>query len=212
MPLMEALVGSASNDLYDAIFEVEIDDEDYHIFDDSDAEHDSPHLWSQHSHENLRGGARSVSSSSAPRLQPRRPTSLARLSGGGASGRDSSPMRNSAKQRVLSPASLAPIDVRVPPEGAPSPALSNNRSPLARLFSSRFPSIATSSSTAAAPETSNSALAAEAVVQAAANSETSLRHIESLLDAVSQLPVHKLKEEMKELQVRAAMFCRHTAD
>ncbi|KAF8199535.1 receptor-activated Ca2+-permeable cation channel [Pholiota molesta] len=194
MPLMEALVGSASNDLYDAIFEVEIDDEDYDIFDDSDAEHDSPHLYSQHSHENLRNGARS----------PRRPTSLSRLTGGGASGRDSSPTRNSPKQRVLSPAALAPIDVRVPPEGAPSPALSNNRSPLARLFSSRFPSIATSSSTAAAPETSNSALAAEAVVQAAANSETSLRHIESLLDAVSQLPVHKLKEEMKELQDRQA--------
>ncbi|KAF9485221.1 receptor-activated Ca2+-permeable cation channel [Pholiota conissans] len=199
MPLMEALVGSASNDLYDAIFDVEIDDEDYHIFEDSDAGHEAPQLWSVHSQENLRGGARSVSNSSAPRLRPRRPPSLARLPGDGRRGRETQSAQNSPKQRVLSPASLTPVDVRIHPEVTPS--ASNNLSPLARLFSSRFPSF---SGSPVAHETSNSALAAEAVVQAAANSETSLKHIESLLDAVSQLPVQKLKDEMKELQDRQA--------
>jgi len=36
------------------------------------------------------------------------------------------------------------------------------------------------------------------------NTETSARHIETLLETVRELPIHKLKDEMKELQDRQA--------
>ena len=198
MPLVEALVGSSATDLYDAIFEVEIDEDEYNIFNDSDGEYDAAQLWSMHSRENLPRGGRSTSRSSVPEIRTRRPPSLVRRSGG-ANGRETSSTRNSPRRRVQTNATLAPLEITESPEVTPS--LSNNLSPLARLFSSRFTSVSGPPPTPSAMETSNSALATEAVHQAATNSEASLRHIETLLGAVSQLPIQKLKDEMKELQV-----------
>jgi hypothetical protein len=54
MPLVEALVGSSSNDLFDAIFDVEFDDNDYELFGDSDADMDLPALRSLYSRESLK--------------------------------------------------------------------------------------------------------------------------------------------------------------
>jgi len=201
MPLIEALVGSSATDLYDAIFEVELDEDEYNIFNDSDGEHDGPQLWSMHSRENMRSAGRSTSRSSVPEIRTRRPPSLVRRPGG-ANGRESSSTRNSPKQGVKTNATLAPLEIAESPEVTPS--LSNNLSPLARLFSSRFTSVSGAPPTPSQMGSSNSALATEAVVQAATNSEASLRHIETLLGAVSQLPIQKLKDEMKELQDRQA--------
>ncbi|KAF8962728.1 hypothetical protein BDZ97DRAFT_1920296 [Flammula alnicola] len=152
--------GSSSNDLYDAIFDVEINDDEYDIFDESDADHDY----------------------SYPQRWWREPSST----------------QASPKQRVLSPTALSPLEVITTPEIAP--LSSNNLSPLARLVSSRFSSIGGLPPNSSA-ESSNSAMAAQAVVQAAATSEASLKRIESLVEAVGRLPVQKLKDEMKELQV-----------
>lgn len=194
MPLIEALVGSSATDLYDAIFDVELDEDEYNIFNDSDAEYDAPQLWSMHSRENVRSAGRSTSRSSVPEIRTRRPPSLVRRNG-----RETSSTRNSPKRRVQTNATLSPLEIAESPEVTPS--LSNNLSPLARLFSSRFTSVSGPPPTPSAMETSSSALATEAVHQAATNSEASLRHIETLLGAVSQLPIQKLKDEMKELQV-----------
>jgi hypothetical protein len=200
MPLIEAIVGSSSNDLYDAIFDVDVDEEEYDIFADLDGISDRGPLRSIDSRENVR--PRERSRSPVPEIPARRPTSAPRSGNGRAPS-----VRGSSRQRVLSPGSLTPI---VPSAGnrVPFPIETgafpeSTRSPLTRLFSSRFPSMP-----AVAPpmEASKSASAVQAAALSAANTEASVRHIESLLQVVSELPVQKLKEEMKELQVRITCF------
>ena len=185
MPLIEALVGSTSNDVFEAIFDVDVDEHDYDLFDDSDGEQDFPHLRSLHSRENFRGReSRSPSRSPVPQIRTRRPTNLARSP----SRRDPSSPRKSPRHRGLG--GLAPVEYVSSPEFVASPT--STRSPLARLFGSRFSSeLPASSSTPAA------------------NIDASVKHIELLLEAVGQLPVQKLKEEMKELQVcpMSHVFC-----
>jgi hypothetical protein len=174
IPLVEALVGSASNDLYDAIFEVEVA-EDFDIFDESDD--DAPALRSLDSRENIRASG----TSPGPRHR-KRPSSL------NASRTSPSPQA-SPRQRVIS--TLSPNDVpqtsprqRVISTHSPNDVFASPdvittsfRSPLARLFNQRSP------------------------VDGPAVGEASLRRIETLLDDVRSLPVQRLKEEMKELQV-----------
>ena len=181
MPLIEALVGSTSNDVFDAIFDVDVDEHDYDIFDDSDDEQNFPHLRSLHSRENMHGReTRSRSRSPVPHIRTRGPTTL----GSSPTRRDPSSPRKSPRHRGLK--RLAPVD-GLSPELVASPA--STRSPLAQLFRSRF-----SSELPATPSTP------------AANTDTSVKQIELLLEAVGQLPVQKLKEEMKELQVCSIFF------
>lgn len=180
MPLIEALVGSTSNDVFDAIFDVDLEGHDYDIFDDSDGEQNVPHLRSLHSRENIRGrDSRSSSRSPVPQIRARAPTNLGRSP----TRRDPSSPLKTPRRRVLS--SLVPVDHGSSPELLASPT--SGRSPLAQLFGSRFSSdpLATSSASAM-------------------NIDASIKHIEVLLEAVGQLPVQKLKEEMKELQDRQA--------
>ncbi len=66
MPLVEAIVGSTSNDLYEAIFEVDAE-RDLDLFDEEEEE--LPHLRSVHSQENLPSDAES---------RKRRPSSVRR--------------------------------------------------------------------------------------------------------------------------------------
>ncbi|KAF5327160.1 hypothetical protein D9619_004543 [Psilocybe cf. subviscida] len=198
MPLIEAIVGSSSNDLYDAIFDVDVDEGEYDIFADMDGTSDRGPLRSIDSRENVR--PRAGSGSPVPDIRARRPTSTTRPGSGRAAS-----ARGSSKQRVLGPNSLTPIvpsagdRVAFPVETSAFPE--SNRSPLTRFFGSRFPSM---SGVAPPMEESKSAAAVQAAALSAANTEASVRHIESLLQVVSDLPVQKLKEEMKELQERQA--------
>jgi hypothetical protein len=183
MPLIEALVGSTSSDVFDAIFDVDMDEHDYDIFDDSDGEQNVPHLRSFHSRESVRGReSRSPSKSPVPKIRTRGPTNLGRSP----TRRDPSSPRKSPRHRGLG--GLAPVEYGSSPELAMASPTSA-RSPLAQLFGSRFSSelLATSSTPAV-------------------NTDASVKHIELLLEAVGQLPVQKLKEEMKELQV-CSIFC-----
>lgn len=118
IPLVEALVGSASNDLYDAIFEVEVA-EDFDIFDESDD--DAPALRSFDSRENIRASG----TSPGPELR-KRPSSLS-VSRAGPS------PKASPRQRVIS--TLSPNDVFT----SPDVITTSFRSPLARLFNQRSP-------------------------------------------------------------------------
>ena len=73
MPLMEALTGSSTNDLFQAIFDVEFDEADYGLFlDQSDGEADLT-LSPFQSRENFRDSRRL---SPAPKLRTRYPSSL----------------------------------------------------------------------------------------------------------------------------------------
>ena len=175
MPLMEALTGSSIYDLFQAIFDVELDEEDYGLFvDESDGEADLAALNSFHSMENLRDGRRS---SPVPKIRTRYPSSLG---------------DTPTNARSADPGSSNTVF----PGDQSSP--SSIQSPLTRLFRSRL-----SSNPGIIPAASSEAAvaAAQVATRAAMNTETSARHIETLLETVRELPVHKLKEEMKELQV-----------
>jgi hypothetical protein len=179
MPLMEALTGSSTNDLFEAIFDIELDEADYGLFlDESDGEADFAALNSFQTRENFRHDKRS---SPVPKIRTRYPSNL-----------EHSP--TNTEERSGDPGSSNTVF----PRGRSSPS-SINQSPLTRLFRSRLSSTPGIIQPAASSEAA--VAAAQVATRAAMNTETSTRHIETLLETVRELPVHKLKEEMKELQV-----------
>ncbi|KAJ8692702.1 hypothetical protein PTI98_009991 [Pleurotus ostreatus] len=129
MPIVEALVGSSSNDLYDAIFDLDIPQQEFNdLFDGEDDEDELPALRSTASRDNVRPPR------SGPTTPRKRPTSLPR-----SPLRDRSSPHASPRPRVAS--TLAPINL----EAAHLADAPTERSPLARLFA---PKIHTDSSTA----------------------------------------------------------------
>jgi hypothetical protein len=179
IPLMEALTGTSTDNLFRAIFDVELDEADYELLlDQSDTNGEADHaaLSSFHSTENLRDDMKSTP---VPKIRTRYPSSL-----GG------TPI-NARSGDPGSSNTVFPGD-----QSSPS---SINQSPLTRLFRSRLTS--TSGNTQPAASSEAAVAAAQVATRAAMNTETSARHIETLLETVRDLPVHKLKEEMKELQV-----------
>lgn len=174
-------MGSNSRDLYDAIFDVEVSHE-FELFDGEGPDDELPALRSRKpSRENLTqnmSGRNGRSHTASPAPARRRNTSL-RLEMPSGSG---SPGPRSRKLSALSPLFESFSSTEVP-------ALAGGKSPLTRLFSFR-------QSTPAAPEetiSQNPNLAAE--------SASTLKKMESLLDDMRDLPVQQLKDEMKELQV-----------
>ncbi|KAJ7650403.1 receptor-activated Ca2+-permeable cation channel [Roridomyces roridus] len=152
IPIFEALVGSTSNNLYDAIFDIDTP-AGVGLFEDSDDD-DVPHLRSVASRESLNStpGVRRRPSrvSLAPPRSPRR-----------------------GERSPLRPFSGAGIDVTV----SSAEVSSGGRSPLARFFST---------------EPSHAPV------------EASVQRMEMMLDSLRELPVHRLKDEMRELQERQA--------
>ncbi|KAJ7931371.1 receptor-activated Ca2+-permeable cation channel [Mycena leptocephala] len=151
MPLVEALVGSTSSDLYEAIFEIDSVGGPG-LFDDSEEEEDFPQLRSIASRDTIRSAER-------VRRRPSRVSLAAR-----------SPLRagspqGSPRRRPLS--SLSALDV-----GGPQP--------VAKFFAHVDPPAGTGPV------------------------ESSLRRVETILDDLRDLPVHRLKDEMRELQERQA--------
>ncbi|KAL4263192.1 Transient receptor potential calcium channel [Pleurotus pulmonarius] len=130
MPIIEALVGSSSNDLYEAIFDLDIPQQEFDdLFDGEDDEDELPALRSMASRDNVRPPR------SGPTTPRKRPTSLPR-----SSLRDRSSPLGSPRPRVVS--ALAPINL----EATHLADAPTERSPLARLFA---PKIHTDGSTAA---------------------------------------------------------------
>jgi len=156
LPFVEALVGSTSADVYDAIFELESDSggEEDGRSTAGDGSSYRP-LRSINSRETLR---RKNPSPSRKRSTSRQPLPLPPSSPGG------------ARLRALS------TNV---PGGAEIPSL---KSPLTRLFSgTKVPSVGDPA--------------------AAASMDASLRKMEGMIDDMRDLPVQRLKDEMKDLQV-----------
>jgi hypothetical protein len=160
IPIFEALVGSSSSDLYNAIFDAENShSQDFDLFDEDDD--NTPALRSLASRESLKP------STSAPGVT-RKPSSPP-----GTPPRERRTPQASPKRRMpqtLSPLITLSADVPSGPD----------QSPLSRLFRQR-----------PAPEYHAAAVGAEA----------SVRRVEALLDDIRDLPVNRLKDDMKELQV-----------
>ena len=196
---MEALVGSASNDLFGAIFDVEVNENDYELF-DSDMDPDEPELRSRHSRESLKANAgdatptkgkrdgknRLESPSPVPSIRTRQPTSSRIPSA-----------QNSPKLQRLTLSNINTDDT-VNSDGVKTTTMST-RSPLAKLFGSRLLS---ASPTIGNFEGNSNGTQVRVAAQVTTNAEASMKQVAALLDSVKELPVQKLKEEMKELQVR----------
>lgn len=177
IPLMEALTGSSTDDLFRAIFDIELDEADYGLFlDESDSDADPAALRSFQSRENLRDD---MKSSPVPKIRTRYPSTLGDTPVNARSG-------DPGSSNIVFP-------------GDQSSPSSINQSPLTRLFRSRLSSTTGIIQPAASSEAA--VAAAQVATRAAMNTEMSARHIETLLETVKELPIHKLKDEMKELQV-----------
>ncbi|KAG5646122.1 hypothetical protein DXG03_004361 [Asterophora parasitica] len=168
MPLVEALVGSSSNDIYGAIFDVDLANE-FEFFEDSEDE--AADLRSYSSRDSLGGGDR-VQQPATPRRRKRAALSV----------EPPSPrVQNLSVPSPTSPddgALLPPVDVGVPASGS-------SLSPLAVLFGSRMSS-------------GNGQLGQAAVARA----DATLKRVEAMVEDIKDLPVQRLKDEMKDLQGR----------
>ncbi|KAG6879686.1 hypothetical protein C0992_012984 [Termitomyces sp. T32_za158] len=163
MPLVEALVGSSSNDIYDAIFDVEVSSD----MDPFEGEEDEmPMLRSFYSRDTL-----NVVAPNSPSTR-RRPLP---------SGASSASIHDSPKPKH-NPSLPTETLLSMEGLGASTSVSENNRSPLARLFSARMAS-------------------ADAQI-ASVKADGTMKRIERMLEDIQSLPVQKLKEEMKDLQVR----------
>ena len=200
MHMLEALLGPAHHDIYDAILDMEMDDE-YDIFSELEEDDEEGQLFNSrvHTREN---SARSdisriqvtdvdIQPSSAVNFSRRRTrtatTNWATLRAPWPRTRMASnnPGGFIADQRLTLggygaiPSTLAEEDMTFPPR---------ENSGLARLYNSRLG--VTSGGTE------------QSVLAANAQTNMSVKKVEALLTEVKSLPVNKLKDEMKEIQVR----------
>ncbi|KAF7327794.1 hypothetical protein MKEN_00359200 [Mycena kentingensis (nom. inval.)] len=182
IPFVEALVGSTSSNLYDAIFEIDAPPPTG-LFDENETDDEHPQLRSMPSRESFAsepepgpvpapgnlvpgagaGGVRramSHKSLGAPTTPTRR-------------NRERSPLGSPGRQRPMSA-----LDVHVA-----TAEVSGSRSPLARFFAHVEPPTAQ---------------------PANANLEATLRRVEGMVEDIRDLPVNRLKQEMRELQERQA--------
>lgn len=162
-----------STNLYEAIFEVEISHE-FELFDGSDD--DLPGLHSFPSHGNMRDDTTEPTTPSMTRRASSRPRSLHV---------DLPSPRESPRTRKIS--ALSPLAETF---GSTEVLSLGAKSPLAKLFGPRHQTM--SSTTTPLDEHPPSFHATSAAVQ----------KMEALLEDMRNLPVQRLKDEMKELQVR----------
>ncbi|KAI0312291.1 hypothetical protein OF83DRAFT_1166026 [Amylostereum chailletii] len=193
LPLLDSLMRPNSSSVYEALFEVETeladDADDADPFgSDGEDDHVGLHSWTSRERERELDGVRTPE---RPAPRGRRSASHARLGGEGAGlSAPTSPRsrkaaslrpgsaRNGGQQPVLHVGGAGEI-----PSGAHAP-----RSPLSRLFSGRLE--AGNGSGGGGGES--------------ARLEAGIRRVQEVLEDVRDLPVNRLKEEMKELQERQA--------
>ncbi|KAI0671407.1 hypothetical protein C8Q78DRAFT_1028773 [Trametes maxima] len=200
MPILD-LLGSSSMDVHEAIFDVDLRDE-VDLFDDSDVEDlpvplqpssAPPVIRASKSHENVpqsssvathQPGLRPSGSRTPTASQMRRTTSLS------LSPRKSQRTRTRSAVSPASPTSSPRLSPRPRLGGLPSITPSSAgeiqtlgpHSPLGKLFGARR----------------------DNTLPTAASMEAGMKRVEALVDEVRQLPVNRLKDEMKELQDRQA--------
>ena len=180
-------MSSSATDLYDAIFDVE-DTNDFDLFHESDDEGAHPALSSRVSHESLQATSPTTAGpASRSHSQRRRPPSVPRTptSPNGKGRFDGSP-RTSPYRRGAALPSL------IEPSGSGEIQTLGPKSPLNRLFTSK-----------------RDFSASQERLHAGLSADQGLKKLESMVDEIRQLPVNKLKHEMKELQVSStAQFIR----
>ncbi|KAF9442105.1 hypothetical protein P691DRAFT_811368 [Macrolepiota fuliginosa MF-IS2] len=225
MPLVEALVGSSNNDLYDAIFDMNINDDDIDIFAEFDDEDERPILKSVHSRENVSTSGNgttdsiwgpSSSNPATPRRRTPRAKSATRLTINPNYSPKGSP-RNRVQSALPSMTPATAAEQKLTGEGYG--AVATGSALLSRPDDFRFPTgmgdeygYGNGNSEMKSPlerfysqrSRVGSAVGGPMALMTSAEANASVRRIETLLGEVKELPVRALKEEMKELQERQA--------
>lgn len=192
LPFFEAFMGTDMHDLYGAIFDIEPDltEEDGELFADREQDRVGLHSWTSRE----TGGAdtrtppptlqslHELSTPEGPVRASRRASSLPRSRQGQSGG--------SPRIRKLSLRPSLAEPHRMSAAEAQNVGL---LTPLARLFSNR---LSESDPSGAAPSPVDS--------QKLVRVEEGVRRVQELLEDVRELPVSKLKDEMRELQERQA--------
>lgn len=180
MPILDALMGANASDVYDAIFDVDLDQHaTTMLFDESDDDLDPPpDLHSLQSRDTLRD--RRPMSPSSSRQESRRPPG--------------SPLRE-GNDRHRSPGGSPRLRGKVLPpliqtSSSAEVASQSKPSPLSKLFSPR-----------SVRQRAVSQFDLSSVPQ---QTEAALKRLEGLLEDARDLPVNKLRDEIKELQERQA--------
>ncbi|KAI0042867.1 hypothetical protein FA95DRAFT_1609847 [Auriscalpium vulgare] len=193
LPILEAIMGTNANDIYEAIFEVDadlVDDDDNNDLFAYDPEEDRVGLRSWASREN--GGTHTPTPTS--QVHPANfPTVRTPDRPGAGRGRRSSSFPRSPVGGKASGSprhrnvSLRPPSVADRASAGEMPAAAP-QSPLSRLFGARL-------------DAGNGSAAQPARMD---RIEEGMRRVQELLEDVRELPVTRLKDEMKELQERQA--------
>ena len=192
IPILEAIMGTNADDIYEAIFDVHMDlaEEDVGLFSDQEDDHDGLRSWT--SRENGAKGTHTPPTSGGGTIptihtpdragagRGRRPASLPRP---GAQSPQGSPR---ARKRSLQPRPSLSGPLR---SGAAEVPILGPRSPLSRLFGRRA---------------GESDFAAVGGVDKLDKVEQGVKRVQELLEDARGLPVAQLKQEMKELQERQA--------
>lgn len=208
MPILD-LLSSSSMDIHEAIFDVDIEGaDDLDLFGDSDAELDFPTMPPAFSLPVIRT-ARSHESLRLPDSERDRQRSPLRLSGTTTPpdqirrtmSASLSPRKAQSRSRARTRSAVSPR----PDPGAASPT----GSPRAR--NAALPTINPPSSTEVPGTGPRSPLgmlfgARRERLASVAGVEASVKRVETLVEEVRRMPVNRLKDEMKELQVRC-LFC-----
>jgi hypothetical protein len=211
-------MGSDASDLYEAIFDLEVE-ADPDFFGDPDEHDERPALRSIASAESLRlRRMRSENSTmSAPRLQVDPEAHRGPSSAGG--GSDGALSRGASRSPRKTAASVSPQ--ASPRRRRPPPIVSaisaemrgpeSQPSPLARLFgvggaigmrSGRTISESTGTRSGEQAQGRNGGLLSAVT---GAQLDASVRRLEAMLEDAKELPVQRVKEEMKELQVGVSL-------
>ncbi len=188
LPIFEELMGTNLHDVYEAIFDVEPNllEEDEDLFQDREQDRVGLHSW--RSRESGRNGTHTPPQMNVP-SEPHIPESPARTGGRASSMPRTQPGQSNrspqARKLSLRPSLAEPLRVNAAETQSAGP-----RSPLFRLFANRLSETDTGRS--------------PVDVQKLDKVEEGVRRVQELLEDVRELPVSKLKEEMRELQERQA--------
>ena len=190
LPFFEAL-GTDLRDVYGAIFDVEPDitEEDGELFADREQDRVGLHSWT--SRESGRADARTPPLTLQPLHELSTPERLP--AGNRASSLPRSRPGHSGGSPRIRKLSLRPSLAEPHRMGAAEAQIPGSFSPLARLFSNRL-----------SEHDPSGAMPSPVDAQKLVRVEEGMRRVQELLEDVRELPVSKLKDEMRELQERQA--------
>ena len=187
LPIFEELMGTNLHDVYEAIFDVEPDVvEEYEgLFEDREQDRVGLHSWMSREMENGRNGTHTPPQMNLPSesLLPESPARPGRRASSFPRTQPGQSSRSPRKRKLsLRPSLAEPLRMNASEAHSAGP-----RSPLSRLFANRL----SEADTGPSPDAHKLDKVEEGV-----------RRVQELLEDVRELPVSKLKEEMRELQDR----------